>query len=116
MRYPQNITDAIANLIRKIGRALKKIIIRFINFVRDIVNWFKKLNLNQETDTPFIFDASKMQELINDAPIVDCGIFEGVYNEETNMISHHRLIETEEVDPYTQDLLKKSKNGMVILQ
>lgn len=111
----QTITGAIANFFRWIGRNLKKIWARIIDFFSHVVDYFRRLRLNPQEDTPFVFDAGKMGEMIKNAPKVDVGIFEGVYNEETNRITHHRLIETEELDERTSNLLDQSENGLVTL-
>ncbi len=115
MSTPRTIIQTLGNFLRLIGRALKRLIIKAIQFFRHVVSWFKSLALDPQEDTPFIMDAEKMQEMLQDAPVVDCGIFEGVYNEETNTITHHRLIEAEELDAQTESYLERSPNGMVVL-
>lgn len=115
MPTPRSIVQTLGNFFRMIGRALKRLVIRFIQFFKHVVTWFKQLSLDPQEDTPFVVDAEKMSELLQDAPVVDCGIFEGVYNEETNTITNHRLIEAEELDEQTERILSQSKNGMVVL-
>ncbi len=115
MPTPRSIVHTLGNFFRLIGRALKRLVIRFIQFFKHVVSWFKQLSLDPQEDTPFIVDAEKMSELLNDAPVVECGIFEGVYNEETNTITHHRLIESDDIDDQTENILSRSNNGLVVL-
>lgn len=115
MPTPRSIVQTLGNFFRMIGRALKRLVIRFIQFSKHVVTWFKQLSLNPQEDTPFVVDAERMSELLHDAPVVDCGIFEGVYNEETNTITHHRLIEAEDLDEQTESILSRSENGLVVL-
>ncbi len=115
MSTPRTIIQTLGNFFRMIGRAIKRLVIRAIQFVRHIVGWFKSLALNPREDTPFIIDAERMHEMLGEAPVVDCGIFEAVYNDETQTITHHRLIETDELDDRTEELLETSQNGIVVL-
>lgn len=115
MSSQRTIIKTLGNFFRLIGRALKKIVLKLIQFFKHVVNWFKQLALDPREDTPFIIDATKMNELIKDAPVVDCGIFEGVLNENTGTITHHRFIETDELDERTEDILSRSNNGLVVL-
>ncbi len=115
MSTPRTIVQTLGNFFRMIGRALKKLVIRFIEFAKHVINWFKQLSLDPREDTPFVVNAEKMSEMLQNAPVVDCGIFEGVFNEETGTITHHRLIETEELDQQTEDILSRSTNGIVVL-
>ena len=79
---------------------VKKVINGVLNFVKNVVGWFKKLNLNPNTQTPFIANANKpeLKEMLNNAPVKNVGIFEGVYNEETDEIEHAQLLEADAVD------------------
>lgn len=115
MPTPRSIVQTLGNFFRMIGRALKRLVIKFIQFFKHVVSWFKQLSLDPQEDTPFIVDAEKMSKILHDAPVVDCGIFEGVFNEETGTITQHRLIETEELDEQTEEILSRSNNGLVVL-
>ena len=115
MSTPRSIVQTLRNFFRMIGRALKRVVIRFIQFFKHVVTWFKQLSLDPQEDTPFVVDAERMNELLQNAPVVECGIFEGVYNEETNTITHHQLIEAEYLDEQTESILSQSNNGLVVL-
>ncbi|MCR5545456.1 MAG: hypothetical protein K6F30_03165 [Lachnospiraceae bacterium] len=112
-----SIGQALANLFRKIKNFFVKVIKRALNFFRDVVNWFKQLDLNPENHTPFVTDAKKLKEMIHNAPIVDCGIFEGVYNAQTEEIEHYQEISAEGMDEKTKEILSQAKedNPIVVL-
>lgn len=106
----QRLFDTIKNIVVTIIQGV-------ISFVRDVVNYFKQLALNPETQTPFIVEGSKLKEMIHNAPVVDVGIFQGVYNEETEEIENYREISAEELDQRTKAVLAKAneENPIVVL-
>lgn len=108
---------ALQKLFDKIKQIVVTIIKGVLQFVRDVVNWFKKLRLNPEEHTPFVVEAEKLKEMIHNAPVVDVGIFEGVYNEETEEIEHYREISAESLDQKTKDILAQAtdENPIVVL-
>jgi hypothetical protein len=53
--------------------------------------------------------------MIKEARVVDCGIFEAVYNEEKDTIEHMRVVEAEELDDETKNVLSKAEQGLVVL-
>jgi len=112
-----SIGQALANLFEKIKNFVVKVIKRVINFFQDVVNWVKQLHLNPEEHTPFIVDAEKLKEMIHNAPVVDCGIFTGVYNEQTEEIEHYQEISAEGMDENTKKILSQAKenNPIVVL-
>ncbi len=101
-----DIISLIKNAFRFIRNLVKVIISGVLNFARNVVAWFKKIyNLDKEVDTPFIADASKFKEMLKTAPTKNVGIFEGVYNEETDEITHNRYLEADEIDDKTRTVL-----------
>ena len=51
-----SIWGGIKKLFNSIVNFVKKALNRVLNFLHDVVDFFKKLNLNPERDTPFIID------------------------------------------------------------
>lgn len=101
------IIDAIKACFRFIRNLIRYIVRGILNFTTHVVGWFKSIyNLNQEKDTPFIADASKLKDLLNTAPVKNVGIFEGVYNEEQDEITTHRYIDADGIDDKTQSILE----------
>lgn len=109
------IWEGIKELFRSAVRMVKKVIRGILNFFKEVVQYFKNLLLNPEKDTPFILDAGKLGEQIKNAPKVDCGIFEGVYHEDTNTITDYQTVEADSLDDTTKETLKKGEDGIVAL-
>lgn len=63
--------------------------------------------------TPFIANASEFKEMLKTAPKKDVGIFEGVYNEETDEITANRYLDADEVDQKTKNVL--GNESLVVL-
>jgi len=94
----------------------------------DIVSWFKGLNLERENDIPFICFADKFQDLIKEKFNLNIPeshietLFEsdkkarlvlGVYNERRNALSHLTLLESDQLDEKTLQVL--GDESMVVL-
>lgn len=92
---------------------VRKVIRGVLNFAREVVDWFRSLNLNPQEDTPFIADASEFKEMLKTAPKKDVGIFEGVYNEEEDEIVSHRYLDADSLDARTKEIL--GKEPLVVL-
>lgn len=110
------IWDAIKRLFIAIVNLVKKIFRDVINFGRDVVGWFKKLALDPRRHVPFITNTKTLKEMIHDAPVVDCGIFAAVYDEQSDSITNGVLIEADELDSETLSQLRKGDDGITILR
>lgn len=95
---------------------VKTIINGVFNFFREVVDYFKELALDQRKHTPFIADSTspEFREMLQKAPVKDVGIFEGVYNEQTEEIEDARMVEADELDNQTKKIL--GKEPLVVLQ
>ena len=104
--------DPIISWIKGAIAHIKNLVKRFIDgclqFFKDVVNWFKSLKLNQKEDIPFIANANskEFKQMLKQAPVKNVGIFQGVYNQETDEITHHEYIEADSVDEQTYETLK----------
>ncbi len=115
MSFWGGVWDAIKQLFNNIVRIFKRIVKGILNFSKHVVHWFKLLNLNPATQTPFIMDAKNLTNMISNAPRVDCGIFAGVYDERTEAISECEIIEADSLDTNTRSVLRKANDGIVVL-
>lgn len=100
-----DIISLIKNAFRFIRNLVKVIISGVFNFARNVVAWFKKINLDKEEDTLFMANASMFKEMLKTAPTKNVGIFQGVYNEETDEITHNQYLEADELDAKTREVL-----------
>lgn len=108
-----SIIAAIKAAFRYIVNLVRNVINGILNFAKEVVGWFKSLRLNPQEDTPFIADASEFKEMLKAAPKKNVGIFEGVYNEETDEITANRYLDADEVDQKTKDVL--GNESLVVL-
>lgn len=90
------------NFIKKVFR---RIINGIINFAKDVVGYFKSLILIQERDVPFVADANQFKDMLKSAPVKKVGIFEGVYNLDTDEITYNQEIDADGVDAKTREIL-----------
>lgn len=80
---------------------------------QDVVGWFKQIkDLNKENDIPFVADASKFEEMLN-CSVSRKGLFLGIYNEKNDTISKSLLIESDDWDEKTKEVL--SNDNLVVL-
>lgn len=105
MGFFSTVWQAVKGFFVSFWKAIKRLFEAIVNFFEHIVNYFKNLALNKNKHKPFVADLEKLKDEIRNAPIRDCGIFEGVYNEETDEIEHTRIIETDELDAKTRSIL-----------
>lgn len=116
-----SIFGTIAGAIRALFTSVKNFILTVIrgilNFFKEVVTWFKNLRLDPNKHTPFVVEGKRLKQLIHEAPEVNVGIFEGVYNEETEEIDHYREIKADQVDKETMDILSRATpdNPIVVL-
>lgn len=103
------IFDAIGSLFDMIGDLVAWIIDGIFSFAEYVVDYFKGLKLRKGRDVPFIADENKIADLIHKAPTKNVGIFEGVFNEDTNEIEHYRAIEADEMDSSLKTVLGNEK-------
>lgn len=112
MSFFSSIWDAIKRLLSTVGELIKRIVVSVLNFAKHVVTWFKLLNLNPTKQTPFIIDAKKLEK----APRYNCGIFAGVYDNETESITECEIIEADKLDSKTKSVLGNAgEDGIVVL-
>lgn len=111
-----SVLSLIKNAVGSIIRLIQRFIHGVLSFYTHIVDWFKKYNLQAGRDIPFVVENHKVKDLLDVAPKHSCGVFKGVYNEETDSITHHEFIGAEKLDEETKSVLNKSTEGIVVLQ
>lgn len=93
--------------------SVKRLIVFIVNFITHVLDYFKRLFLHAERHKPFIANLSKIKAEFKDAPVKNCGIFEGVYDEVTDDIIHKLIIESDSLDTKTREIL--GNNKLVVL-
>lgn len=100
-----NIVDLIKGAIRWIKNLVKRIINGIFSFAQHCVQWFKKQRLDKNKHVPFVADASKFKDMLKTAPVKNVGIFQGVFDEETDEIISNQFIEADALDAKTRSVL-----------
>ncbi len=86
-----------------------------ISFQEHVVDWFRNIcYLDQERHVPFIADARKLNEIFQYNPKLLKCLFIGVYDEKTEQIIEHRILEAEDFDAETRNVL--GDEPLVVLQ
>lgn len=112
----ESFISLIESAIASIKRLIKRFIKGVLSFFENVVAWFKKLGLVKGRDIPFLMTPSKMKEYLDVAPVHNCGVFNAVYNEETDSITHHEFIGADKLDSKTKSVLSKATEDIVVLQ
>lgn len=107
------IFDAIETFFNAVRDFVHSVIDGMISFIECVTDYFRGLKLRKGRDVPFIADKGKLADIIHQAPVKEIGIFEGTYNEDTDEIENARVIEADELDDRTKEILKDEK--LVIL-
>lgn len=100
------IVEYIKRAFAFIKKIFRRIINGIINFLKDVVSWFKSLLLVQQRDIPFVADANQFKDMLKSAPVKKVGIFEGVYNLDTDEITYNQEIDADGVDAKTREILE----------
>jgi hypothetical protein len=108
--------SAIINAVKSIYRLVQRFIYGILSFKKHIVDWFQKYHLQAGRDFPFLVEGRYLKEKLHTAPKYSCGIFKGIYNEETDSITHHEFIGAEKLDSETKEVLQSAEEGLVVLQ
>lgn len=100
-----DIIDAIRSAFRWIRDIFCQVIQGILNFAQHVLNWFKNLNLDPQEDVPFIAQGEEFKQMLRKAPRKNVGIFEGVYNEESDEITHVKYLDADSMDHKTRETL-----------
>ena len=115
MGFFGDIISWIKNAISRLVDFVIKFIDGILDFAKHVVSYFKNLNLNQEEQTPFIANANtpEFKQMLGCAPKKNVGIFQGVYNDQTDEIEHAEYIAADKIDSKTKDVL--GRESLVVL-
>lgn len=99
------LVDIIREAIAFVKRVFRRIIDGILNFFKHVVDWFKKLKLNPKKDIPFVADKEAFKNSLKSAPVKDYGLFQGVFDEQADEITHFECVEADAVDEETRRCL-----------
>lgn len=85
-----------------------------INFA-DVVGWFKSLKLDKEKDIPFVGNANAFKDMLqNFEQKKSVALFIGVFDEKSDKIIHSQIIEADDFDQKTREVL--GSKDLVVLR
>ena len=85
-----------------------------INFA-DVVGWFKSLKLDKEKDIPFVGNANAFKDMLqNFEQKKSEALFIGVFDEKSDKIIHSQIIEADDFDQKTREVL--GSEDLVVLR
>lgn len=113
MGFFNSIWEWLKGAAQSFWNAIKRFVVAVVNFFSHVLNYFKGLHLQKQRHTPFLADLRKLKSEIKNAPVKNCGIFEGVYDEYTDEIIHSQVVESDSLDAKTREILGNDK--MVVL-
>lgn len=75
-----------------------------VNFI-EVVNYFKSLKLDKEKHIPFVAKAEAFKEILKFEPKKQVALFIAVFDKNLNEIIHSQIIEADELDAKTLEVL-----------
>lgn len=75
-----------------------------VNFM-EVVNYFKSLKLDKEKHIPFVAKAEAFKEILKFEPKKQVALFIAVFDKNLNEIIHSQIIEADELDAKTLEVL-----------
>ena len=103
--FLQRIGEAFKAFIEKVKGIVETLIARILDFKSQIVDWFKIHPLIKGRHVPFLTRKEEFKTMLKNAPTVKVGLFEGVYDEQTDEITDLRYIAADEYDEKTKQVL-----------
>lgn len=99
------VIEWIENAFRFLRDIWSEIIEGVVSFFRHVVGWFRELMLDKKKHVPFVGKMDEFKSALKNAPVKNAGIFEGVYNEETDEIEHIRYLDADDLDDQTKNII-----------
>ena len=107
MGFFSAIWEAICDFFEFVVDLVCEVISGILDFATAVLGWFKQRLLQKGVHTPFIANMASPQfkEMLHKAPTRNVGIFEGVYNEQTEEREDGRTVEADSLDYETRRTL-----------
>lgn len=107
--------DFIFDCIRSLRDWVCHVIQGVIDWLQDVLAWFKKLRLDPRKHTPFVMKGQEFRKMLHQAPIQNAGIFQAVYDEQADEISYKQELQGDALDNETRRILNSSEDGLVVI-
>ena len=87
----------------------RKVINGILDFTKEVVGYFRNLNLKLQVHVPFVANLDSFKQELKNAPVKKVGIFQGVFNEQTNEFEHINQVEADSLDQKTREVLGREE-------
>jgi hypothetical protein len=99
------IKNAFRAALQWIKNIVKIVIDGVLNFAEKVVGYFKNLKLTPNKHVPFIANKQAFVDKIKNATVKNVGIFQGIFNKDTNEFEHVQDLEADSLDQNTKEIL-----------
>jgi hypothetical protein len=104
--YLQGIAEAFKAFMEKVKGIINIIIAKIVDFKNQIFNWIKNHPLIKGRHIPFLTRREDFKEMLKNAPTRKIeGLFEGIYDDQTDEITDLQYIAADELDEKTEEVL-----------
>lgn len=112
--FLNRIYEAIKGFLSLVKGVVKTIVKSIVDFAKDVVGYFRNLELKHGRDIPFITRDKVFKEMLKDAPVKNVGIFTATYNTETEQIENLQYVAADQADSRIDEILENE--SIVVLK
>ena len=87
----------------------RKVINGILDFTKEVVGYFRNLNLKPQIHVPFVANMNSFKEKLKKAPVKSVGIIVGVFNEQTDDFEDVCQVEADGLDQKTREVLGREE-------
>ena len=101
--------NAFSQVLTWFKNIVRKVINGVLEFAQQVVGYFRNLNLKPQIHVPFMANLDSFKQELKNAPVKKVGIFQGVFNEQTNEFEHINQVEADSLDQKTKEVLGREE-------
>ena len=101
--------NAFSEVLTWFKNIVKKVINGMLDFAQQVVGYFINLSLKPQVHVPFVANMNSFKEKLKNAPVKSVGIFQGVFNQQTDEFEHINQVEADGLDQKTREVLGREE-------
>ena len=101
--------NAFSQVLTWFKNIVRKVINGVLEFAQQVVGYFRNLNLKPQIHVPFMANLDSFKQELKNVPVKKVGIFQGVFNEQTNEFEHINQVEADSLDQKTREVLGREE-------
>lgn len=101
--------NAFSQVLTWFKNIVRKVINGVLEFAQQVVGYFRNLNLKPQIHVPFMANLDSFKQELKNVPVKKVGIFQGVFNEQTNEFEHINQVEADSLDQKTKEVLGREE-------